>query len=102
MLLPSINKGFTYLLKYSAKFQINLIKDVAGVAGTRYESARAITPPKNGQNKNKKPHAHIHITRKQSIKFQINITKDVGGVVGARFRMDRRTDAHRDGQRSLL
>ena len=36
---------------HSAKFQINLIKDVAGVAGTRSESARAITPRKMAKTK---------------------------------------------------
>ena len=32
--------------KHSAKFQVNSIIDVAGVAGTRYASARAITSSK--------------------------------------------------------
>ena len=31
------------MMKHSAKFQVNSTKDMAGVAGTRYESARAIT-----------------------------------------------------------
>ena len=31
------------MIKHSAKFEVNWIKDMAGVAGTRYESARAIT-----------------------------------------------------------
>ena len=31
------------MMKHSAEFQVNSIKDVAGVAGTMYESARAIS-----------------------------------------------------------
>ena len=34
------------MTKHSAKFQGNSIKDVTGVVGTRYESARAITSSK--------------------------------------------------------
>ena len=34
------------MMKHSAKFQINSMTDVAGVGGTRYESARAITSSK--------------------------------------------------------
>ena len=47
-------KSYTYLqimAKHSARFQINLIKDVAGVAGARSESARAITPSKMAKTK---------------------------------------------------
>ena len=57
------------------------------------ESARAITPPK--MNKNQKPHAYLHIIRKQYTKFQINPTKDVEGVAGTRFRMEGRKDGRR-------
>ena len=62
---PKSHAHLQIMVKHSAKFQINSIKDVAGVMGTRSESARVITP-----NKNQKPHAHLHIIRKQSTKFQ--------------------------------
>ena len=39
------------MTKHSAKFQVNWIKDVAGVAGTRYESARAITSSEMAKTK---------------------------------------------------
>ena len=39
------------MMKPSAMFRVNLIKDVAGVAGTRYESARAITSSKLAEPK---------------------------------------------------
>ena len=39
---------------------------------------------KNGRNKNQKPHAHLHMIRRQSIKFQISPMKDVRRVVGTR------------------
>ena len=81
--------------KHSAKFQINLIKDVAGVAGTRSESARAITPPKMAKTRIK-AQAHLHIIGKQYTKFQINLTKDAGGVVETIFRTDRRMDGWTD------
>ena len=48
------SKSHAYLqimTKYSAKFQVNSIKDVAEVAGTRYESARAITSSKMAETK---------------------------------------------------
>ena len=77
------SKLYAYLhikMKHSAKFQVNSIKDVAGVVGTRYESARSITPSKNGRNKNQKQHAHLHMIVRQSIKFQISQMKDVRGI----------------------
>ena len=37
--------------KHSAKFQVNWIKHVAGVAGTRYESARDMTLSKMAETK---------------------------------------------------
>ena len=37
---------------------------------------------KNGRNKNQKPHAHLHMMKRQSIKFQISPMKDVRGVAG--------------------
>ena len=80
------------MVKHFAKFQIDSIKDVAGVAGTRSESAMAITPPKMA-----KPCAHIHIIRKQSTKFQINLKKGVGGVNISDGWKNRRADAHTDG-----
>ena len=46
------------MANHSAKFQINSIKDAAGVAGTRSESERAITTSKMAKTKIKK---HIHI-----------------------------------------
>ena len=54
------SKSHAYLqimTKHSAKFQVNSIKDVAGVAGTRYESAGAITLSKMAETKNQK---HLH------------------------------------------
>ena len=50
---------------------------------------------KNGQNKNQKPHAQLHIIRRQSIKFQISPMKDVR-VAGTRS--DRWKDGQNDGQ----
>ena len=47
-------------LKHSAKFQVNSIKDVAGVAGIRYESAWAITSSKMAETKIRN-HMHIFI-----------------------------------------
>ena len=89
------------MTKHSAQFQISSIKDVAGVAGTRSETANAIPPPKMAKNKNQKQVAHLHILRKQ-----INQTKAVRGVAGTRFRTDGRTygrtDAHTDGRGSFL
>ena len=41
-------------IKHSAKFQVNLIKDVAGVAETRYESQRALTLSKMAETKKTK------------------------------------------------
>ena len=60
------------------------MKDMAGVAGTRYELARAITSSKMAETKNQKPHAHLHMIKRQTIKFQISPTKDVRGVAGTR------------------
>ena len=57
-------KSYAYLqilAKHFAEFQIDSIKDVAGVAGRRLESARAITPPKIAETKIKKTHAHTEI-----------------------------------------
>ena len=34
------------MMKHSANFQVTSIKDVAGVAGNRYKSARAVTSSK--------------------------------------------------------
>ena len=96
------------MMKHSAKFQVNSIKDVAGIAGTRYESARAITLSVMAKTKNQKPHAHIHMIRKQSIKFQISLMKDVRGVAGTRLDgqndgwTDGRMDVHTDGRGSFL
>ena len=83
------------MMKHSAKFQVSLVKDVAGVAGSRYESASAITLSKIGRNKNQEPHAHLHILRRQSIKFQINPMKDVR-VAG--IRSDGQKDRQNDGR----
>ena len=48
------------IMKHSAKLHINSIKDAAGVAGTRYESARAITLSKMPETKIGN-HMHIFI-----------------------------------------
>ena len=68
---------------------------MAGVAGTKSKSARAITPQKMAE---KKTRAHLHIITNQPTKFQINPIKDVGGVAGPRFRTDIRTDGRKDGR----
>ena len=83
---------------HSAKFQVNSIKDVAGVAGTRYESARDVTSSKMAETKNKKKHAHLHMIRRQSIEFRIGPMKDVRGVAGTRLdgRNDGRTHTRTD------
>ena len=55
---------------------------------------------KNGRNKNQKPHAYLHMIRRQSIKFQISPMKDVRGVAGTR--LDGRKDGMTDGRGSFL
>ena len=94
------NKKTKNSKKHSAKFQVNSIKDVAGVAGTRYESARAITSSKNAETKNQKPHAHLHMIRRKSIKFQICPMKDIRGVEGTRSegQKGRRNEGQTDGR----
>ena len=49
------------------------------------------------ETKNKKPHAHLHMIRRQSIKFQISPIKDVRGVAGKDW-TDGRTDGMPGGQ----
>ena len=87
---------FQIMTKHSAKFQISSIKDVAESAGTRYESARAITLSKMAETKFQKPHAHLHMIRRQSIEFQISPMKDVRAVAGTRW--DGRKDGRNDGR----
>ena len=56
-------KSHAYLqimMKHSSKFLVNLIKDVAAVAGTRYETARAGTSSKMAETKIRN-HMHIFI-----------------------------------------
>ena len=89
---PKPHAHLQIMAKNSAKFKIKLIKDVAGVAGTRSVS-KDHNSIKNGQTKIKK-NAHLHIIRKQSTKFHVNLTKDVGGVAGTRFRTDGRKEIH--------
>ena len=48
---PKSHAHLQIMVEHSAKFPINSIKDVAGVGGTRLESARAITPPKTAKTK---------------------------------------------------
>ena len=81
------------MMKHSAEFQVNLIKDVAGVAGTRYELARTITSSKMVKTKirNQKSHAHLHMIRRQSKKFQISPIKDIRSC-------GTRSDGRKDGQ----
>ena len=81
------------MMKYLAKFQINSSKDVAGVAGTRYESAKGHNVVNNGQNKNQKPHIYLVLMRRQSIKLQISPMKDVRRVAGTR------SDGQNDGRK---
>ena len=88
------------MMEHSAKFQVSSIKDVAGVAGAKYESARAITSSKMAETKNQKPHAHLNMIRRQYIKFQISPMKDVRGVAGTG--LGGRTDAHTDERGSFL
>ena len=56
------------MARHFAKFQINPIKDVAGVAGTGSESARAITPSKMAKTKIKN-HMHIFVVRQLQEKY---------------------------------
>ena len=61
------SKSHAYLqimTKHSAKFQVSLIKDVAGFAGTMYESAKAITSSKMAETKIRN-HMHIFISMAQ-------------------------------------
>ena len=85
-------KSYAYLqimAKHSAKFQINSIKDVAGVSKGHNSTKMADTKIKN--------HVHILI-RKQSTKFKVNPTKDVE-VAGTRSRRtEGRTDGRTDGR----
>ena len=58
-----------------------------------------------GQNKNQKPHAHLHMIRRLSIKFQISHMKDVRGVAGLEGtdgRTDEVTDRRTHGRGSFL
>ena len=48
---PESHAYLQIMAKHSVKFQINSIKDVAGVAGTRSEMARTITLPKMAKTK---------------------------------------------------
>ena len=54
------------MIKHSAKFQVNSIKDVAGVAGTRVESARAITSSKMAETEIKS-HMDIFISLEDNL-----------------------------------
>ena len=58
---PKSHAHLQILAKHPAKVQINSIKDVAGVARTRLESARAITPSKMAETKIEN-HVHIFIS----------------------------------------
>ena len=58
---PNSRVHLQIIAKHSAKFPINSIKDVAGVAGTMFDSARTITPPKMVKTKIKN-HMHIFIS----------------------------------------
>ena len=99
---PKSNAHLHIMANHSAKFQINSsIRDVAGVVGTRSESARAITPSKMAKNKKQKAHAHLDIIRNylQNFKlFQENMKEELGTRFRTDGRMDRRTDGCTDGQ----
>ena len=56
-------------MKHSAKFQVNFIKDVAGVAGTRYETQRAITLSKRAETKQKTKKKQKTKQKKNGIKL---------------------------------
>ena len=58
---PNSHAHLQILMRHSAKFQVNSIKDVAGDAGTRSESARALTPSKMGET-NIEKHMHTFIS----------------------------------------
>ena len=51
---PDLQAHLQIKEKHSATFQINLINDVEGVAGTRSESVKAIIPSKMSEIKIKK------------------------------------------------
>ena len=65
---PKSHVHLQIMARHSAKFQINPIKDVAGVAGTRSESARAITPSEMAKTKIKN-HMHIFVIRQLQEKY---------------------------------
>ena len=60
------------------------------------------------ETKNQKPHAHLHMIRKQSIKFQISQMKDVKRTWGQDRKGERNdgpvrlSDAHTDGRLLFL
>ena len=68
------------IMKHSTKFLVSSIKDVAGVAGTKYESARAIKWPKQKSEAT----CTSSYDKKAIYKIQISPMKDVRGVSGAR------------------
>ena len=75
---------FQIMMKHSAKFQVNSIKHTCGRScRDKVQVSKGHNFFKNGQNKNQKPYAHLHMIR-QSIKFQISPMKDVRGVAGTR------------------
>ena len=48
---PVSHMHLQIIIKVSAKFHVNHIKQLAGVVGTKSESARAITPSKMAESK---------------------------------------------------
>ena len=81
------------MMKHSAKFQANLIKDMTGFVGKTFELARAITLSIMAGKKlkiNTGSSSHHKMTM-----ISISLTKDVRGVAGTRS--DGRTDGKTDG-----
>ena len=73
----------------STKFQMNPMKDVAGVEETRFLTYKAYVSMgnnsvKNRSIKNPKPHAYLHIIGRKSTYFQMNLMKDVEEVAKTR------------------
>ena len=73
----------------SIKFQMNQVKDVEGVAETRFLTYKvyASMAVKNSSIKSPESHAHLHIGRK-STQFQMNLMEDVEGAAETRLWMD--------------
>ena len=89
------------MMIYSGKFQVNSIKAVAGVVGTRYESARAITSSKMAKQKSETTCTFSYdkkVIYKISNQSDERRKRSCGDKIGrTEGRTDRRTDRRTDG-----